>query len=124
LQLTTTAKYPRGKGTWNGRQIRNAFTVAAGLAREQAELEQNKCKTCQPQSRYEHFHEVECMIELYAGFRARVLGGDDSRKARLNEERDDDYVHTLFLLVPHRIPRHPNSASMVPPSLVPLKLRP
>ncbi|KAK4449012.1 hypothetical protein QBC34DRAFT_406516 [Podospora aff. communis PSN243] len=80
-------KYPKGKGAWNGRQIRNAFLVAASLARyESAGMEGR-----QAQLRYAHFEEVEKITREYNQFRARVLGGDDARKARLLEERNDDY---------------------------------
>lgn len=82
-------KYPNGKGAWNGRQIRNAFLVAASLARH--EVAQPGMEGRQPQLRYAHFQEVEKLTREYNQFRARVIGGDDARKARLLEERDDDY---------------------------------
>lgn len=78
-----------GKGAWNGRQIRNAFLLATSLARDEAQ--QVNDPAFQPQLRYEHFEQVERMAREYDLFRARVLGGDDARKARLNEERDDDF---------------------------------
>ncbi len=84
-------KNPNGKGAWNGRQIRNAFMTAASLARYEAEAMSLKNLNFQPQLRYSHFQEVERIIADYDRFRANVLGGDDSRRARLNEERDDDY---------------------------------
>ncbi|KAI3395537.1 hypothetical protein diail_1254, partial [Diaporthe ilicicola] len=85
-------KHPKGKGAWNGRQIRNAFLVAAALARQEAEQPGLDASSgFQPQLRSSHFQEVEKLIEEYHSFRAHVLGGDDSRRARLNEERDDDY---------------------------------
>lgn len=83
------SKHPKGKGAWNGRQIRNAFIVAASVARYEAE--QLGHDGCQPQLRYSHFQEVEKLTREYDRFRAHVLGGDDSHRARLNEERDDDY---------------------------------
>ncbi|KAK0646904.1 hypothetical protein B0T16DRAFT_170904 [Cercophora newfieldiana] len=82
-------KHPNGKGVWNGRQIRNAFLVAASLARHEAS--QPGMEGRQPQLRDTHFHEVERLTREYNQFRFRVLGGDDSRKAKLLEERDDDY---------------------------------
>lgn len=85
-------KHPKGKGAWNGRQIRNAFVVAASLARREAEQPGLGVNSgFRPHLRALHFQEVEKLIDEYDGFRAHVLGGDDSRKARLNEERDDDY---------------------------------
>ncbi|KAK7935965.1 hypothetical protein PG985_001460 [Apiospora marii] len=80
---------PHGKGAWNGRQIRNAFLLATSLARDEAQRVGDP--GFQPQLRYEHFAQVEKMTREYDLFRARVLGGDDARKARLNEERDDDF---------------------------------
>lgn len=82
-------KFPKGKGAWNGRQIRNAFLLATSLARDEAQ--QVNDPAFQPQLRYEHFEQVEKMTREYDLFRAHVLGGDDTRKARLNEERDDDF---------------------------------
>ena len=84
-------KHPKGKGAWNGRQIRNAFVIAASLARYEAEQPGLAGTGFQPQLRYSHFQEVEKLTDEYNRFRAHVLGGDDSRKAFLNEERDDDY---------------------------------
>lgn len=85
------AKHPKSKGAWNGRQIRNAFIVASSLARHEAVSSGMTSMEFRPQLRYIHFEKVEKLIEDYNKFRAHVLGGDDSRKARLNEERDDDY---------------------------------
>lgn len=84
-------KNPKGKGAWNGRQIRNAFLTAASLARYEAEALAFRKSNFQPQLRYSHFQHIERLIMDYDRFRANVLGGDDSRRARLNEERDDDY---------------------------------
>jgi hypothetical protein len=84
-------KHPKGKGAWNGRQIRNAFVVAPSLARNEVAEQGTASVDFQPQLRYTHFQQVEAMTDQFNRFRARVLGGDDSRKARLNEERDDDF---------------------------------
>jgi hypothetical protein len=84
-------KHPKGKGAWNGRQIRNAFTVAAALARHEAEQLGLGAISAHPQLRYEHFQEVEKLTREYDRFRAQLLGGDDSTKALLFQERDDDY---------------------------------
>lgn len=80
--------HPRGKGAWNGRQIRNAFVVAAALAREESEHQPDEV---QPQLRYSHFKQVETVMGDFVEFRASVLGKDDAQLALLNEERDDDY---------------------------------
>ncbi|KAM5345155.1 hypothetical protein ACJ41O_011017 [Fusarium nematophilum] len=83
------AKHPGGKGAWNGRQIRNAFVIAAGMARDEAE--QQESSDFQPQLRYSHFKQVEKLFEEFVHFRVRVLGKDESQQALLNEERDDDF---------------------------------
>ncbi|KAK2841626.1 hypothetical protein FQN49_006069 [Arthroderma sp. PD_2] len=80
--------HPKGIGAWNGRQIRNAFLIAAALARDEAEEEPPEF---QPQLRYCHFKQVEKVMAEYARFRAHVIGKNDSQQALLNEERDDDY---------------------------------
>lgn len=80
--------HPKGKGAWNGRQIRNAFIVATALARAEAE---HQSPEFQPQLRYWHFKQVETLSGEYAHFKQHVLGHDDAEIARLNEERDDDY---------------------------------
>lgn len=80
--------HPKCRGAWNGRQIRNAFLIAAALARDEAEQQP---PDFQPQLRYWHFKQVEKLMAEYAKLRARVLGKDDSKQALLNEERDDDY---------------------------------
>lgn len=82
------SKHPDGKGAWNGRQIRNAFLIAAGIARDEAEQQQ---ADFQPQLRYSHFKQVEKLFEEYIQFRLRVIGKDDAQQALLNEERDDDF---------------------------------
>ncbi|KAJ4259665.1 hypothetical protein NW762_007595 [Fusarium torreyae] len=83
------AKHPEGKGAWNGRQIRNAFVIATGIARDEAE--QQNSPDFQPQLRYSHFKRVERLFDEYIQFRQRVLGKDDAERALLNEERDDDF---------------------------------
>ncbi|KAF5011743.1 hypothetical protein FDECE_2154 [Fusarium decemcellulare] len=83
------AKHPAGKGAWNGRRIRNAFLIAAGMARDEAE--QQESPSFQPQLRGSHFRQVEKLFEEYVQFRMRVLGKDDAQQALLNEERDDDF---------------------------------
>lgn len=83
------AKHPGGKGAWNGRQIRNAFVIAAGMAHDEAE--QQESPDFQPQLRYSHFKQVEKLFDEFVHFRMRVLGKDDAQQALLNEERDDDF---------------------------------
>jgi len=83
-------KHPRGKGAWNGRQIRNAFLMAASRARHEA-MRAGDEPGFQPQLRYSHFQGVEKLTEEYNRFRVQLQGGDDSRKALLNEERNDEF---------------------------------
>jgi hypothetical protein len=83
------AKHPGGKGAWNGRQIRNAFVIATGIARDEAE--QQNSPDFQPQLRYSHFKTVESLFDDYVEFRHTVLGKDDAGIALLKEERNDDY---------------------------------
>ncbi|KFA46177.1 hypothetical protein S40293_03785 [Stachybotrys chartarum IBT 40293] len=77
-----------GVEVWNGRQIRNAFTMASALARAEAEEEPPEV---QPQLRSSHFKLVEGLTAEYIDFRHQVLGKDDSDLARIKGERDDDY---------------------------------
>ena len=84
-------KFPKGKGAWNGRQIRNAFVVAAALARGESESLGLEAMGVGPRLRYDHFAEVERLTLEYDRFRAKVLGGDDAFKAKFFQERDDDY---------------------------------
>ncbi len=84
-------KHPKGKGAWNGRQIRNAFVVAAALARQEADALGLDAIQAPPRLRYEHFAEVEKLTREYDRFREQLLEGDDSFRARLLKERDDDY---------------------------------
>jgi hypothetical protein len=83
------AKHPNGKGAWNGREIRNAFVMAASLARHDATGTDDPA--FQPQLRYNHFQEVEVLTEEYNRFRVQLFGGDDSRRALLSEERNDEF---------------------------------
>ncbi len=84
-------RHPKGKGAWNGRQIRNAFVVAAALARHDHTSSGTSPAHESPTVRYHHFAEVEKLTREYDRFRAQLLDGDDSFRARLFGERDDDY---------------------------------
>ncbi|KAM5347369.1 hypothetical protein ACJ41O_010374 [Fusarium nematophilum] len=80
--------HPKGKGAWNGRQIRKAFGIAAALARADVTLQP---PDFQPQLRYSHFKQVEKLMAEYVDFRQHILGKNDSQLALEKEERDDDY---------------------------------
>lgn len=86
---------------WNGRQIRNAFQIAASLAR----YEHFVCKTEEAAAagsggegsssatgrglrlRAHHFNQVERATVEYDDFRKKMLGATDSELAQKKEER-------------------------------------
>ncbi|KPM38380.1 hypothetical protein AK830_g8195 [Neonectria ditissima] len=108
-------KHPTGKGAWNGRNIRNPFIVASGLARDEAE---QQSPSLQPQLRYSHFREVEKMLEDYTQMRLSVLGKDDARQALMNEERDNDYEDINETPTLHPVHQHiaPRTETTLPPN--------
>lgn len=81
-------KHTSDLGRWNGRQIRNAFSIAASLAHfvadEDPELELPRLLTA------EHFKEVEEATLLYDRYRLDTLQQTDSERALTLEERNDD----------------------------------
>ena len=78
-----------GMGRWNGRQIRNAFLVAASLAHYEGK---DKPAERQKQLGKTHFEDVERAIEQYDRFRESTLQGTDSDVAYNRYERDDNFV--------------------------------
>lgn len=80
-------KTTQGTGRWNGRQIRNAFSIAAALARYDV---LDTVEWDHPQLRAEHFKTVAALTEEYDQARIRVLRKSDSRMAWQNEERCDE----------------------------------
>lgn len=74
-------------GRWNGRQIRNAFSVAASLAHFSAENNPG----LQPSLRVEHFREVENATRLYDEYRASVIGKTDGENAAELVHRNDGF---------------------------------
>ncbi|CAM1511912.1 Fc.00g094250.m01.CDS01 [Cosmosporella sp. VM-42] len=89
----TAIRTLREKGAWNGRQVRNAFIVAASLARADA---QHQPPEFQPRLGYSHFKQVKKLMAEYVDFRNHVLGKTDSQLALMNEERDGDYENAYF----------------------------
>lgn len=75
----------RGRGRWNGRQIRNAFLMAASLAH----FEARKNPGMQAQLRAEHFKEVHEVTRIYDEYRASAIGATDNERAAEEHSRAD-----------------------------------
>lgn len=78
-----------GLGRWNGRQIRNAFHIAASLAHY--ERDKNPNTKLQKQLRALHFEQVEKTTFEHDKFRASIFGATDSQLAHEREDRNDKY---------------------------------
>lgn len=74
-------------GRWNGRQIRNAFSIAASLAHFEAGGKPGRAVQLRP----DHFQQVQEATLLYDKYRASVLTGSDGKIARDLEARNDDF---------------------------------
>ena len=74
-------------GRWNGRQIRNAFSIASSLAH----FEGDENPGLQRVLRAEHFKEVHNATLLYDKYRKKVLGGTDAEIAEQLETRYDSF---------------------------------
>lgn len=83
------SKYPRMMGAWNGRQIRNAFLVAASLARYEASALGALETGAQPQLCARHFEQVEALNDKFWSQRKALKKMDESRRAFRDEERHD-----------------------------------
>lgn len=82
--------YTDHEGRWNGRQIRNAFQIAAGLAHldgDDETTEQSEGDRAQKQLGRLQFQEVADAIVNYDRFRVKVLGKYDDEIARDRMER-------------------------------------
>ena len=77
-----------GIGQWNGRQIRNAFLIAASLAH----YEGGDQPGMQRQLRGSHFIDVQMATDMYDEFRMRTVQGTDSERAFKRAERDDTFT--------------------------------
>lgn len=82
-----------GKGRWNGRQIRNAFLIAAAIAHYEVEGKPNM----QRQLRGSHFEDVEKATALYDEYREATTGFTDSGMAYHRRERNDEGLGALNL---------------------------
>jgi hypothetical protein len=89
----------QGMGRWNGRQIRNAFLIAASLAH----LDGDDNPGMQKQLRKMHFETVARTTMLYDRFRSSILNGPDSHVARERNERNDafDRRSSVFMASNH-----------------------
>lgn len=79
-------------GRWNGRQIRNAFSIAASLAHFDAEGKAGRAV----QLRQCHFQEVEKATVLYDKYRYSILTASDGFRAKQSEARNDDFNEHTF----------------------------
>jgi len=81
-----------GIGRWNGRQIRNAFLIAASLAHYEGDVGKNR-QGLQKQLTSKHFAKVERTTRLYDEYRASCVGDvTDSELAYDRLERSDIYT--------------------------------
>ncbi|KAJ4301331.1 hypothetical protein N0V90_003423 [Kalmusia sp. IMI 367209] len=78
-----------GIGMWNGRQIRNAFLIAASLAHYDGDIDRESDPNIQKQLRSSHFELVDRATMSYDQDRADIFGKTDSELAWLREERYD-----------------------------------
>ncbi|KAK0383942.1 hypothetical protein NLU13_8033 [Sarocladium strictum] len=85
------AKHPMMRGAWNGRQIRNAFVLAASLARYEASKPGLLKAGFQPQLRAKHFEQVEETNAKFWRLRKALSSWDEATRALMYEERDDHF---------------------------------
>ena len=78
----------KGKTTWNGRQIKNAFQTAIALA----EFDANKKEAGKPVLALEHFKVVAQASEDFDDYLCRVHGGTEADLAMRYQQRDDEPV--------------------------------
>ena len=81
-----------GMGLWNGRQIRNAFLIAAALAHHDGDLKRKSNPEIQKQLRASHFELVHQATMSYDEERAETLGYTDNELASGRLERVDGRV--------------------------------
>ncbi|KAL8673281.1 MAG: hypothetical protein Q9168_002279 [Polycauliona sp. 1 TL-2023] len=78
----------KGKTTWNGRQIKNAFQTAIALA----EFDATKAEAGKPVLALEHFKVVAQASEDFDDYLCRVHGGTEADLAMRFQQRDDEPV--------------------------------
>ncbi|KAF4450955.1 AAA family ATPase [Fusarium austroafricanum] len=90
-------KYSRAnkkkKGPWNGRQIRNAVQIAAGLALYDKEnpLDNNEADGMPAILTAGHFQSVADTTTEFEAYLKSTKKGDETFQARLRQDRDDDF---------------------------------
>lgn len=104
-------KYQHGMGRWNGRQIRNAFLIAASIAHNEAEEHPG----AQKQLKASHFQVVEDATLDFDHFRAQVLGKADGEIALEREERFDEFQSTIPGRQGYYSPHDPSSSPYAVP---------
>lgn len=85
-------------GLWNGRQIRNAFVIAASLAHLDAEKKQAKAgqrKKISPELDGKHFQRVNDTTLLYDQYRWALKKRTDDENAHSAGERVDPMNHAV-----------------------------
>lgn len=86
-------KHPQGQGRWNGRQIRNAFLIAASLAHYGNDVEDEPQDPDEPplqkQLHKSHLEEVERTTLEYDKFRHSIYRRTDDEIAFHNQERNN-----------------------------------
>jgi len=90
-------------GRWNGRQIRNAFQIAASLAHydlfEANEDPQASNKLLRGELNHTHFETVATATKEFDNYMAKARKGTDNELARRENTRDDKFVTTKALTV-------------------------
>jgi hypothetical protein len=91
---------PKGKGKWNGRQIRNAVQVASSLACYDARkhrkqlMEQNPdTPVLRPKLDVEHFKMIHDITASFDQYIEETIGKSDAEQAHEAGERADHFVH-------------------------------
>jgi hypothetical protein len=80
-------KHMKGEGRWNGRQIRNAFQIAASLAHYDGDAHPG----AQRQLRASHSQTVDETTMKYDQYRSRIFGKLEDELAHEREERYDAF---------------------------------
>ncbi|KAF7502157.1 hypothetical protein GJ744_006882 [Endocarpon pusillum] len=94
-------------GRWNGRQIRNAFLIAASLAHFEGDKKREKEHDFPKLLSATHFQTVEETTDQYDKYRLALYQQDDDSRAREFEDRlDDGDANTQRMAADHRTSVH------------------
>lgn len=102
--------YGTGLGSWNGRQIRNAFQIASSMAR----YDGTKVPGAQAQLRASHFEKVAAATYSYDLYRKQTLKKGDTDLAKSWGHRDDNYGTSAQHPAPENISLHGQSFGISP----------